>query len=536
MKNVGRQLTISGAVVGVLVIAGIAMARFGGKEEEKKPPASDPNIVNVSPEGKKISDIESALVTKSTIQRKLQTSGQVFFPTDSTVKIAPKLTGRIENVFVHVGDRVTAGQTVATLSSVDAAAAQTTALQAQATAQQAKMDLDRFQRLYDLGTPDVTSAQAALDQAVSGEEAAKNVLTHAEYQAKIGGFTEKPLEDAENALITANSTLSQARSDAALAAKDLSRKRQLVQIGVNPLSDLEASQNTSEKAVANLQASEESVRLAKQAVSREQQAFKSHLYSDQQVQQAASAYRQAVLQKNAAATALRLAKAQVLRDLSTAKTTYRTALYAEQNAQRALEILGRPSANGLLEIKSPISGVVTERDVSSGQVVDQSQMAPWQLMVVSDTDRVWVDADVYENDISQVKIGSTVEIRVDALPDQVFQGSVLKIAPTLDKTSRSVKVRVEIANPGGQLRDGEYAEVTLPLGTNQTGIFIPMSAVDHEGASDFVFLDQGSKYVKKEVHIKAQEGQRCLVVSGLEPGQRIAVRGAIFLGGQITDN
>jgi RND family efflux transporter MFP subunit len=189
-----------------------------------------------------------------------------------------------------------------------------------------------------------------------------------------------------------------------------------------------------------------------------------------------------------------------------------------------------------MEIKSPIAGVVTERDVSPGQVVDQSQMAPWQLMVISNTAKVWVDADVYEKDISLVKIGSPVEIRVDALPDQVFKGSVLRIAPTLDKTSRSIKVRAEIDNSSGALRDGEYAEVSLPLGTQHSGIFIPMSAVDHEGTRDFVFLDQGSKYLKRQVRIKAEEGQRCEVLSGLKPGDQIAISGAIFLGGQLSDD
>jgi cobalt-zinc-cadmium efflux system membrane fusion protein len=536
MKKLGRQIAISAAVLGVVVVAGIAVTRTGSGQEEKSSPKTDPNVVSVSAEGKKISDIKSAVVEVSEMQRKLQTSGQLTYPSDSTVKIAPKLTGGIDQVLVRVGDRVTAGQTVAILSSVDAATAQTTSLQANATLAQTKLDLGRYQRLYELGTPDVTSAQATLDQANQGEEAAKNVLTHAQYQARIGGFTEKPLEDAENALVGAESALSQSRSDLALAQKDLDRKKKLVAIGVNSVSDQEISQDAFEKANINVDANEESVRLAKQAVSREQQAFKSHLYSDQQVEQAASAYRQAQLQKNAAVTALRLAKAQILRDLTTAKTAYQTALYAAQNAQKALDLLGRPSVDGAIEIKSPISGVVTERDVSPGQVVDQSQMAPWQLMVISNSDKVWVDADVYEKDISLVKIGSPVEIRVDAIPGQVFRGSVLRIAPTLDKTSRSIKVRAEIDNSSGQLRDGEYAEVTMPLGVAVKGIFIPMSAVDHEGSDDFVFLDQGEKYVKRKIRIKTEEGQRCQVVEGLKPGDRIAISGAIFLGGQLTDD
>ena len=87
------------------------------------------------------------------------------------------------------------------------------------------------------------------------------------------------------------------------------------------------------------------------------------------------------------------------------------------------------------------------------QIVDQSQMTPWQMFTLSNTAVVWVEMDVYEKDIHAVHVGQKLTVTVAALPNRTFTATVRRIAPALDKTTRALKVRAEIANADGLLKD-----------------------------------------------------------------------------------
>jgi cobalt-zinc-cadmium efflux system membrane fusion protein len=530
--NRTRQILLSLAICVVLGVAGFALHRAGRAETRESSPPTDAGAIRVSPTGQRVVKIATETVRLQALPGVIHATGQVAFPADQTVKISPRLAGRIKAVFVRVGDHVTPGQTLALLDSVDAANAITTARQAENKRRLAQTTLERQERLYQLGTPDVTSAQASLDQARAGALAAKDALERTRHQASIGGFTQKPLEDARSALVAARSTLAQAQSDLSQAQRDHDRKVKLVEVGVASRSDLEASENVLEKARVTVAAGQESVALAEQALEREQKAFQSNLYADQQVRQAEAASRQAALQQEASERALRLAKAQILRDLQQARSDLQAARADADNAQRVLTLLGHPEADGSVRITAPMAGIVTERNVSPGQVVDQSQMTPWQMFVLNNNAVVWVDADVYEKDIARVRSGQQVEIDVSALAGEVFHGVVRHIAPALDPRTRAVKVRAEIVNPGGRLKDGMYASMTVHTGQSKPQTVVVLSAVQHEGDTDYVYVAEARGYVRRTVRLGAQKDGVYVVEQGLKPGERVVVHGAMFLGEQ----
>jgi len=525
-----RQIAFSAPV---LVLFVVCLFLFGGK-----PPSSDDNpkpgdstdLVSVSKEGAKLTNIEVITVASKTLEQDVRVTGQILYPPDTTVKISPRLQGRVKQVLVRVGDSVGEGQTLAILDSVDAATARTTASQNENLLRLADLNLQKAQRQFDLGTPEVTAAQAALDQAKTAKIWAKDAFDKITLQAKIGGFTEKPIEDAENALVAAKSTFSQAESDLTLAQKDLGRKKQLFEIGVASKSDLEISQDTFEKAEASEEAAKETVRLADQAVVREQKAFKSHLYADQQVNQSRATYEQADLQEKAAERALLITKAAIRTALEQAKSDFRMAKFTAENSGRQMSLLGQPNADGTFEIKSPISGVVTERFVGPGQVVDQSQMTPWQMFTIANADKVWVEASIYEQDLSVVSDGDEVKIEVGGVPNKIFRGRILHIAPAIDKTSRALHVRAEIDNKGRQLKDGMYADVTILLPKGRPEIAIPLSAVVHDQDYDAVYIAESGDYKKRVIHIGGQRDGQVFITSGLTVGEKIVSHGAIFVG------
>lgn len=529
IKTGSRQILLSLCIVAVLVVVGFALSRQVTPETHAAPAASTTNV-SVSGIGQKVVQIETAPVRAETLAADLHATGQILFSSDQTVKISPRLTGRVRQVYVRVGDHVVVGQPLALLDSVDAAAAQNTTRQSENKLRLAASTLERTERLFHLGTPDVTSAQANLDQAKARVEFTNSALERVREQAQIGGFTEKPVEDAQTAVVAARSDLAQAQADQGQTQRDRDRKAKLVEIGIAARSDLEAADNALDKARVTVKADQEKLALVQTAFEREKKAFKTNLYADQQIRSAQSDARQAQLQQEAAETALRLAKTTVLRDLLQARSDYQAAKADAENSRHVLTLLGQPGADGAVKILSPLAGIVTERNVSPGQIVDQSQMTPWQMFTLSNTTMVWAEADVYEKDISAVHPGQHLTVAVSALPNREFIGTVKHIAPALDTKTRAVKVRAEIANAEGLLKEGMYADVRIHSGVGKSVLTVPLSALLHDGDSDFLYLKEKDAYVRHQVTLGAQRDGKAVVEKGLAAGDLVVTHGALFLG------
>jgi cobalt-zinc-cadmium efflux system membrane fusion protein len=119
---------------------------------------------------------------------------------------------------------------------------------------------------------------------------------------------------------------------------------------------------------------------------------------------------------------------------------------------------------------------------------------------------------------------------VGGLPNRVFNGRVLHIAPAIDKTSRALHVRAEIDNKDRQLKDGMYADVTILLPKGRDEIVIPLSAVVHDQDFDAVYVAESGDYKKRVIHIGGQREGQVFITSGLRVGERIVTHGALFLG------
>ncbi len=532
--NLKRQIIMSIGIAAAVGATGFVLTRKSTRQLGEPQPPSLSEAVEVSRRGQQITHIEIAKVTEETLSAEIHATGQVLYPSDQTVKISPRMQGRVKAVYVKVGDHVIAGQAIALLESVDAATAQTATRQNENKLRLAKLTIDRTERLFRLGTPEVTSAQATLDQAHSAAITAKEALARTKQQAAIGGFTQPPVETAQNGVIAASGALVQAQSDQAQAQRDRDRKARLVEIGVAAKADLESADNVLSKTHAAVQSDQESLQIARQALDREQKALKTDFYSEQIVRVAEAAYRQAALQESASARSLRLAKAAILTSLQQARSDCQTAQNDVDNSHRVLSMLGHPDAEGTVRIVAPISGVIIDRQVSPGQVVDQSQMTPWQMFVLSNAASVWIDADVFEKDIAAIAPGQQAAIRISALPGKDFRGSVLRIAPAVDKTSRAIKVRVEIANREGLLKDGMYASMTIFPGKGRRVLTVPAAAVQHDGDSDYVFVPMNAKYARRKIELGAHIKDRYVVNSGLQVGDSIVSRGAIFVASQMN--
>src|SRR5262249_23527639 len=131
-----------------------------------------------------------------------------------------------------------------------------------------------------------------------------------------------------------------------------------------------------------------------------------------------------------------------------------------QAAAEKLRVLGNPALDrptGVVEIRAPISGVITDQQVTNAAGV-QGLASP-NPFTISDLSYVWILCDVYENDLSNVRLGEEADIRLNAYPNQILTGTISNIGLILDANIRTAKVRIEVRNPG-LMRPGMFATAT----------------------------------------------------------------------------
>ena len=177
-----------------------------------------------------------------------------------------------------------------------------------------------------------------------------------------------------------------------------------------------------------------------------------------------------------------------------------------------------------LTINSPVSGYITERNALPNMYAEPAT----RLYTVADLSRVWVNAQVFQNDIGRLKPGDTAAITVDAYPDRTFSGRIEDILPQVDMTTRTVKVRLAIGNPGIKLKPGMFVNVDLKSALGRQ-LVVPVVAVFQTGTRQIVFIDHGSGSLEpKDVVLGPRVGDDVVILKGLEAHQQI-VTSANFL-------
>ena len=206
----------------------------------------------------------------------------------------------------------------------------------------------------------------------------------------------------------------------------------------------------------------------------------------------------------------------------------RQAEAVSSQALRKLEILGvQPGAVGQkLTVKAPISGKVLDISVAGSELKNDTTAS---LMTIADLSSVWVSSDVQESNISFIKVGQRVEITMPAYPGESFAGKVFQIADTEDPTTRTIKVRTELANPKGRFRPEMYAQIRL-VGDSKQMAVVPIAAIVQSEGQSIVYREV-SKGVYDQVVVKTglSSGGKIAITDGISAGDRIVVDGTMLL-------
>ena len=205
-------------------------------------------------------------------------------------------------------------------------------------------------------------------------------------------------------------------------------------------------------------------------------------------------------------------------------------------ARRHLLILGikdstidalpkRTDLAAVFSLNSPIDGIVVERNATVGASVGTDA----NVFKIMDLSRVWIDANVFEKDLQQVRPGQEVKLTVPAFPGSTFSGKVILINSVVDPDTRTVKVRTEVANPDGRLKPDMFANVQIVTALNRTAISIPQSAVLNDEGKTVVFVADGNGYKKRQVQAGIQNNDRVEIIDGLAAGDKVVVKGNYLL-------
>jgi membrane fusion protein, heavy metal efflux system len=246
------------------------------------------------------------------------------------------------------------------------------------------------------------------------------------------------------------------------------------------------------------------------------------------ISQAFSDYRQAVADAALAKSQLERSKllyekgAVAQKDLEIAQDAEAKAQVSVETTTDRLKVLGADPQHPtqIIEIHAPASGVVTDQQVTNAS--GTQGLASPNPFTISDLSQVWIICDVYENDMAFVRIGEYADIHLNAYPKVVLKGRVSSIGPVLDPTTRTAKVRLEVANPG-MLRLGMFVTATFRGMTTEVHAMAPASAILHLHDRDWVYVPvQAGQFRRVEVTGgNMLPGKMQEIVSGLEPGQRV---------------
>lgn len=212
---------------------------------------------------------------------------------------------------------------------------------------------------------------------------------------------------------------------------------------------------------------------------------------------------------------------------------------AVDSARSRLELLGlSPSTiaglapgkvmGAVTTVPAPIAGVITERTVNAGLNIDSSS----KLFTVVDLSTVWVVADAYESDFSHVHVGSTATVTTRAYPDLLLRGRVNYIDPQVNATTRTAKVRIEMPNPGEQLRLGMFADVSLEGFEQTSHARIPRVAVQNVDDRTVVYLadaTQPGRFIEREVRLGESSGNDVDIMRGITAGDMVVTDGSFFV-------
>ncbi len=201
-----------------------------------------------------------------------------------------------------------------------------------------------------------------------------------------------------------------------------------------------------------------------------------------------------------------------------------------QTAETRVRVLGGDPAHpsSVIELRAPVTGTIVEQNVAGFEGIKSLDNTP-NLFTIADLADVWVVCDVYENDLGEVQLGDPAEIRLNALPELIFKGTVSDVSRVLDPTTRSAKVRIVLPNRDGALRPGMFAVTTFRSRKRRPSLVVPSTAVMRLQDKDWIFVkENGNSFRRTQVETAGLSDGMQLIRLGAKAGDEVVKEALAF--------
>ncbi len=208
---------------------------------------------------------------------------------------------------------------------------------------------------------------------------------------------------------------------------------------------------------------------------------------------------------------------------------------ALRSAEDRLSVLGAGhGSGGHFDVLAPFGGVVVARRASLGQMASPND----SLFTIADLSRVWIELDVFERDLANVRPGQSAAVTVTAYPSRAFSGRVIYLADIVDPQRRTARARIELPNADRALKPGMFARGTIQIGRDGSAVaVVPQAAVQKVKDRDVVFVPGTRSGEFRVVGVELGEtldGGRVVIRRGLIPGARVVTAGAFSLRSELV--
>jgi cobalt-zinc-cadmium efflux system membrane fusion protein len=517
--------------------------------------AHEEGVATFTPGALAKAGIRVETVSIAPLRTRLQVTGVVEPNLSGVVQVTPRVAGKVTSLRATIGDRVGVGQVLATMTSTELAAAQAQFRSCSARVSAAAANLRRQRQLAGFGEfgqhkvqearGNFNAAQGDLHEVQAELSAVRNEIAEAEAAVTAARSEEA---SARSDVVAAETAVAQARTQIDVTQSRFQRQETLLKEELTSRQEWEQARADLQKAQADLTAASASVRSAEARVEAAQAKIRQ---SQAVVATHNSRLRQAEAKRVAAFERLTIA-AEALRreeqiyksgvfaskEVADAEAALRHAKIDLAAAADAVRLVGGTFARGnTLAVIAPLSGRVTQRQVTIGETVTPEKT----LFTIVNLQTVWVQLNVYPRDLSAVRPGLPVTVRTDAVPGKEFRGSVTYVGDAVDETTRTVRVRCVIPNPGGLLKPEMFVRGAILTGVRGQGIAVPREAVQTFAGRSVVYVpgDRPGEFRPREVQTGAFPGLnpgavegRILIISGLTPGTKVVTRGAFVVKAQ----
>lgn len=220
------------------------------------------------------------------------------------------------------------------------------------------------------------------------------------------------------------------------------------------------------------------------------------------------------------------------KDVQNAVAQYEAKRSEVAGLRERLEILGLSKAQienlqktqelvRALPVSALLTGTVVNRTAVAGSPVSTSG----PIFEIDNFATVWIEGDVFEGQLSEVRPGLPAAVTVPAYHGQVFEGKVQSIIPSLDPEKRTARLRVVLSNPKGLLKLGMFATLSITVGKEPSGVVVPIEALIEQGGSVFVFVKNGEQFAKQDVVVSARDDRYAQISWGLVPNDVVVTDG-----------